>query len=37
MDEKTQRNLVYWIVAVLLIATVQRWLSDAGTGRVSSG
>ncbi len=31
MDEKTQRNLGYWIVAVLLIATVQHWLSDAAT------
>jgi cell division protease FtsH len=31
MDEKTQRNVVYWIVGVLLIATVQHWLSEAGT------
>ena len=31
MDEKAKRNLGYWIVAILLIATVQHWLSDTGT------
>jgi len=31
MDEKTQRNLGYWIVAVLIIASIQHWLSGAAT------
>ncbi len=31
MDERTQRNLGYWVVAVVLIAVIQHWLSDAAT------
>ena len=31
MDEKTQHNLGYWIVAILIIISIQHWLSGAAT------